>query len=107
MPSQARRWRLKFESAKRAGPPAAPSRPNAFLASTQQAQWYYEAIKSWSSSNAVKTILFEAYDEPWKGSQDASNSEAFFGIWQADGTSSARTQYTLSSKVQKYTISAP
>ena len=83
-----------------------PAQPNAFLASTQQAQWYYEAIKSWSSSNGVKTILFEAYDEPWKGSQDAANSEAFFGIWQADGTSSARNQYTLNSEVQKYTISA-
>jgi exo-beta-1,3-glucanase (GH17 family) len=83
-----------------------PAQPNAFLASTQQAQWYYEAIKSWSSSNRVKTILFEAYDEPWKGSQDAANSEAFFGIWQADGTSSARNQYTLNSEVQKYTISA-
>jgi exo-beta-1,3-glucanase (GH17 family) len=84
-----------------------PTQPNDFLASAQLAQWYYEAVKSWSSSNGVKTILFEAYDEPWKGLQDASSSEAFFGIWQADGTSSARNQYTLNSEIQKYTISAP
>jgi len=74
-----------------------PAQPNDFLASAQQAQWHYEAMKSWSSSNGVKTILFEAYDEPWKGSQDGFNSDAFFGIWRADGTSRAQNQYTLSS----------
>jgi hypothetical protein len=75
-----------------------PALPKDFLASTQQAQWYYEATKSWSLSTGIKTILFEAYDEPWKGSQDAANSEAFFGIWHADGTSSARNQYTLKAR---------
>jgi len=84
-----------------------PAQNNDFLAGAQQAQWQYEAIKSWSLSNGVKTILFGAYEEPWKGSRDGSNSEAFFGIWRADGTSSTPNQYTLNSEAQKYTISVP
>lgn len=83
-----------------------PAQPNAFLASVQQAQWYAQAMHSWSMSNGVKTILFEAYDEPWKGSSDGSNSEAFFGIWQAEGTSSAQNQYTLTGETLKYPITA-
>ena len=79
-----------------------PAQPNDFLASVQQASWYYEATKSCSVANGIKTIIFEAYDEPWKGSVDASNSEAFFGIWQAEGTSTARNQYTLTDEKQKY-----
>ena len=81
-----------------------PAQPNDFLATAQQAQWYYEAIKSWSVANAIKTIIFEAYDEPWKGSPNGSNSEAFFGIWQANGTSTAPNQYTLKDVKQKYTL---
>lgn len=80
------------------------AQPNDFLASVQQAQWYYEAMKDWSVANGVKTIIFEAYDEPWKGTANGSDSEAFFGIWQANGTASARNQYTLQSVTQKYTI---
>ncbi len=80
-----------------------PEQPNAFLASTQQAQWYYQAMKNWSGTNAIKTIIFEAYDEPWKA-QGGSNSETFFGIWQADGTSTAPNQYVLKDVKQKYTI---
>ncbi len=79
-----------------------PEQPNAFLASAQQAQWYYQAMKNWSVTNAIKTIIFEAYDEPWKA-QGGSNSETFFGIWQADGTSTAPNQYVLKDVKQKYT----
>jgi exo-beta-1,3-glucanase (GH17 family) len=81
-----------------------PGQPSDFLASTQQAQWYYEAIKNWSVANAIKTIIFEAYDEPWKGSPNGSNSEAFFGIWQANGISTAPNRYTLKDVKQKYTL---
>lgn len=81
-----------------------PGQPNDFLASTQQAQWYYEAMKSWAAANTIKTIAFEAYDEPWKGSSNGSNSEAFFGIWQANGSSTAPNQYTLNHVTQKYTL---
>ena len=78
--------------------------PNAFLASVTQAQWYYQAMVKWSAANGVKTVIFAAYDEPWKGPADGSNSEAFFGIWKANGTSSNRGQYTLNNVTPKYTI---
>ncbi len=78
--------------------------PNTFLASTTQARWYYQAMVKWSAANGVKTIMFAAYDEPWKGPADGSNSEAFFGIWKANGTSSNRGQYTLNGVTLKYTI---
>ena len=50
---------------------------------------------NWSCSNGVRTVTFSAYDEPWKGPADGSDSEAFFGIWKADGTASDRGHYTL------------
>lgn len=78
--------------------------PNAFLASVTQAQWYYQAMLKWAAANGVKTVMFAAYDEPWKGPADGSNSEAFFGIWKANGTSSNRGQYTLNGVTPKYKI---
>ena len=81
-----------------------PTQPNVYLANAQYAAWYYEAMKSWSVANGVKTILFEAYDEPWKGSADGSNSEASFGMWQAEGSAAAGNQYALTGEKQKYPI---
>jgi exo-beta-1,3-glucanase (GH17 family) len=78
--------------------------PNAFLANATNAQWYYAAMVKWAASNNVKTIIFSAYDEPWKGPANGSDSEAFFGIWKAEGTASDRGHYTLSGVTAKYTI---
>ena len=78
--------------------------PNAFLANVTNAGWYYAAMVNWAASNGVKTIVFAAYDEPWKGPADGSNSEAFFGIWKANGTASDRGHYTLNGVKQKYNI---
>lgn len=78
--------------------------PNGFLANVTNAQWYYQAMVNWANSNNVKTVMFAAYDEPWKGPADGSNSEAFFGIWKANGTASDRGHYTLNGVTQKYNI---
>jgi len=78
--------------------------PNAFLANVTNAQWYYQAMVDWAAGNGVKTIPFAAYDEPWKGPADGSDSEAFFGIWKANGTASDRGHYTLNGVTQKYNI---
>jgi len=78
--------------------------PNAFLANVTNAQWYYAAMVGWAQSNGVKTVIFTSYDEPWKGPADGSNSEAFFGIWKANGTASNRGQYTLNGMAMKYNI---
>jgi exo-beta-1,3-glucanase (GH17 family) len=78
--------------------------PNAFLASVTNAQWYCAAMVEWANSNGVKTIIFAAYDEPWKGPADGSNSEAFFGIWKANGTATDRGHYTLNGVTPKYDL---
>ena len=78
-----------------------------WLATVQNAQWYYEAMVNWADANNIKTVIFEAYDEPWKGPADGSNSEAFFGIWQANGTATDRGHYKLNGVKQKYNLSQP
>jgi hypothetical protein len=54
--------------------------------------------------NSVSGYIFEAYNEPWKGVADGSNSEGHFGIWEAVGTSSSPSQYTLTKETQKYSV---
>jgi exo-beta-1,3-glucanase (GH17 family) len=76
--------------------------PTAWLADKTFAQWYYTAMSRWMIGNHVSGYIFEAYDEPWKGPD--SSSEAHFGIWKADGTSSAPNQYTLTGETQKYPV---
>ncbi len=78
--------------------------PNGYLANVTNAQWDYQAMVNWANSNGVPTVIFAAYDEPWKGPADGSNSEAFFGIWKANGTASDRSHYTLNGVTPKYSI---
>ena len=82
---------------------AQPDQP-AFLGNVTNAQWYYQAMVEWANSSGVKTIIFEAYDEPWKGPANGSNSEAFFGIWKANGTASSQQNYTLNGVTMKYSV---
>jgi exo-beta-1,3-glucanase (GH17 family) len=81
-----------------------PNQQTPWLATPTFAQWYYEAISAWMIQNGVKGYIFEAYDEPWKGVADGTNSEGNFGIWRADGASSAPNQYTLNGETQKYKL---
>ena len=65
------------------------------------AHWYLLAMGSWMAQNRVSGYIFEAYNEPWKGSADGSSSETHFGLWVANGTSSAPNQYTLTGETRK------
>jgi len=78
--------------------------PVTWLADVSFAKWYFSAIAGWMAKNKVTGYIFEAYDEPWKGSSDGSSSETHFGIWTANGTSSAPGQYTLTGETQKYPV---
>jgi len=69
------------------------------IASNEHAQWYYEAMDDWLP---VPTYWFAGYDEPWKGNRGGGSSEAYFGLWTADGTSTAPDQYTLVSETRKW-----
>jgi exo-beta-1,3-glucanase (GH17 family) len=77
------------------------SQPAAWLANVNFAHWYLLAMGSWMAQNRVSGYIFEAYNEPWKGSADGSSSETHFGLWVANGTSSAPNQYTLTGETRK------
>jgi hypothetical protein len=38
----------------------------------------------WSRREAVLTFVFEAFDEPWKGSPDAMEPEKHWGLFDVD-----------------------
>lgn len=79
--------------------------PTGWLATPTFAQWYYQAISTWMMRKRVLGYIFEGYNEPWKGGDPTgANSESHFGIWLANGTSSAVNQYTLTGEAQKYPV---
>lgn len=45
---------------------------------------YLEKIESWSQKNQVTMFTFEAFDEPWKGSDDPNEPEKHWGIYFVD-----------------------
>lgn len=45
---------------------------------------YLEAIKEWSDTHHVQMFLFEAFDEPWKGSLNPLEPEKHWGIFTVD-----------------------
>ena len=43
---------------------------------------YYDTFKKWSEANNVTVFFFEAFDEPWKGNDDALNAaETNWGLF--------------------------
>ncbi len=45
---------------------------------------YYSELIDWSNENRVLTFIFEAFDEPWKGSPDPMEPEKHWGIFTVD-----------------------
>lgn len=45
---------------------------------------YYEALSNWSEEHGVLTYVFEAFDEPWKGSPDPDEPEKHWGLFTVD-----------------------
>jgi exo-beta-1,3-glucanase (GH17 family) len=50
-----------------------------------QAQ-YYEALLEWTNDEKILTFVFEAFDEPWKGSSDPLEPEKHWGLFKLDRT---------------------
>ncbi|MBT8101009.1 MAG: glycosyl hydrolase [Gammaproteobacteria bacterium] len=50
-----------------------------------QAQ-YYEELLEWTTNEKVLTFVFEAFDEPWKGSPDPLEPEKHWGLFKLDRT---------------------
>ncbi len=50
-----------------------------------QAQ-YYEELLEWTTAEEILTFVFEAFDEPWKGSPDPLEPEKHWGLFNLDRT---------------------
>ena len=47
---------------------------------------YYNDLVNWSEKEGVLTYVFEAFDESWKGSNDALEPEKHWGLFRIDRT---------------------
>lgn len=45
---------------------------------------YYRQLTAWSDSHEILTFVFEAFDEPWKGSPDPMEPEKHWGLFTVD-----------------------
>ncbi|MEO1035977.1 MAG: glycosyl hydrolase family 17 protein [Pseudomonadota bacterium] len=45
---------------------------------------YYEQLLAWTNDQRVLTFVFEAFDEPWKGSPDPLEPEKHWGLFRVD-----------------------
>ncbi len=50
-----------------------------------QAQ-YYEKLLKWINDEKILTFVFEAFDEPWKGSPEHDEPEKHWGLFKVDRT---------------------
>jgi len=47
---------------------------------------YYEELLDWTTKEKILTFVFEAFDEPWKGSPDPLEPEKHWGLFNLDRT---------------------
>ncbi|MGQ1787666.1 MULTISPECIES: glycoside hydrolase family 17 protein [unclassified Saccharicrinis] len=47
-------------------------------------QIYYNDLMNWCNAEGILTFVFEAFDEPWKGSPDANEPEKHWGLFTVD-----------------------
>jgi exo-beta-1,3-glucanase (GH17 family) len=45
---------------------------------------YYEQLLEWTTEEKILTFVFEAFDEPWKGSPDPVDPEKHWGLFTVD-----------------------
>ena len=45
---------------------------------------YYEQLLEWTTKEKILTYVFEAFDEPWKGSPDPLDPEKHWGLFTVD-----------------------
>ncbi|KGE86403.1 glycosyl hydrolase [Phaeodactylibacter xiamenensis] len=45
---------------------------------------YYDDLMDWTDTEEILTFVFEAFDEPWKGSPDPNEPEKHWGLFRVD-----------------------
>lgn len=53
---------------------------------------YLRQLRGWTQADKILTFIFEAFDEPWKGSPDAREPEKHWGLFNEDRTPKAFMQ---------------
>lgn len=61
---------------------------------------YYDALCRWIDDNNILTFVFEAFDEPWKGSSDPNEPEKHWGLFNEDRTPKMALEASPKYKVQ-------
>ncbi len=57
---------------------------NAEHASQELQDFYYRDLMEWTQAAGILTFVFEAFDEPWKGSPDPLEPEKHWGLFTVD-----------------------
>jgi exo-beta-1,3-glucanase (GH17 family) len=47
---------------------------------------YCRELMAWTRAKGILTFIFEAFDEPWKGSADPMEPEKHWGLFNVDRT---------------------
>lgn len=53
-------------------------------ASEELQRHYYEQLMAWTNAEQIMTFVFEAFDEPWKGSPDPLEPEKHWGLFTVE-----------------------
>ena len=54
---------------------------------------YFQDLMKWIDEENILTFVFEAFDEPWKGSEDPLEPEKHWGLFKADRTPKIALQH--------------
>ena len=54
--------------------------------SEEHQHMYYNDLVEWCEDDSILTFVFEAFDEPWKGSGEALEPEKHWGLFKVDRT---------------------
>lgn len=54
---------------------------------------YYQQLLAWTQAEKILTFVFEAFDEPWKGSSDPLEPEKHWGLFFVDRTPKLALQH--------------
>lgn len=60
---------------------------------------YYNDLINWCKEDKILTFVFEAFDEPWKGSDEALEPEKHWGLFKVDRTPKLVMSELINSKV--------
>jgi len=60
---------------------------------------YYNDLVNWSKEEEILTFVFEAFDEPWKGSAEPLEPEKHWGLFTVDRKPKKVTQELFNSVI--------